>query len=200
MTNTVKKRTTDILPDSTGQPNCSRHQQDNSSTLAAAVRSKLEDGNIKAAVRIICSDKMPAPNKQAILDALRRRHPSAPVDQRNLPNISTYSALQTNEDDIIKAIQSFPVGSSAGPDGLRPQHLLDLIKCLEAGNTLVTAITKLIILLLDGRCPSDVAAVLFGGLTFCAQQKVWRCKAHCDWLRVASPCGKVRQQLCHLTA
>jgi hypothetical protein len=129
----MRKRSIDIFPDSTGQLNCSRHQQNNASTLAAAVRSKLEDGNIKAAVRIICSDEMPAPNNQATLDALRRRHPSAPVDQCNLPNPSTYSTLQITEDDIIKAIRSFPVGSSAGPDGLRRQHSHHEIDQLIAG-------------------------------------------------------------------
>jgi hypothetical protein len=192
LTNTIKKRSVDIFPDSTAKPNCSRHQQDNSSTLAAAVRSQLEDGNIKAAVRIICSDEMPAPNNRATLDALRRCHPSAPVDQCNLPNPSTYSALQITEDDIFKAIRSFPVGSSAGSDGLRPQHLLDLIKCLEAGNTLVTAITKLINLLLDGRCPSDVAVILFGGKLFALNKKSGGVRPIAfgyTWRRLAAKCA-----------
>jgi hypothetical protein len=118
--------------------------RDESSALAAAVRSKLEDGNIKAAVRILCSDDIPAPNNQTTMDALRRRHPAAPADRCNLPNPSSCPALQTTELDVIKAIRSFPAGSSAGPDGLRPQYLLDLISCQEAGHALVMAITALV--------------------------------------------------------
>jgi hypothetical protein len=100
------------------------------------VRSKLEDGNIKAAVRVLCSDNKPALNHLVTLDALRRRHPAAPADRCNLPNSSTYPAMQTTEHDVLKAIRSFPTGSSAGPDGLRPQHLLDMINCQEAGHAL----------------------------------------------------------------
>jgi hypothetical protein len=145
--------------------------QDESSALAAAVRSKLEDGNIKAAVRISWSDDKPAPNNQATFDALRRRRPAVPADHRNLPNPSTYPAMQTTERDVIKAIRSFPAGSSAGPDGLRPQHLLDLINCQEAGHALVMAITALVNLLLQGWCPSEVTSVLFGGKLFALKKK-----------------------------
>jgi hypothetical protein len=111
------------------------------------VRSKLEGGNIKAAVRVLCSDDKPAPKSQATLDALRRRHPAASADRCNLPNPSTYPAMQTTERDVIKTIRSFPAGSSAGPHGLR-QHLLDYINCQEAGHALVMAITALVNLLL----------------------------------------------------
>ena len=49
--------------------------------LSMAVRSKLEDGNIRAAVRIICSDEKPTLTDDATLDALRQRHPPASVDR-----------------------------------------------------------------------------------------------------------------------
>jgi hypothetical protein len=52
-------------------------------------------------------------------------------------------------------------GSSAGPDGLRSQHLLDLINCQEAGHALIMSITALVNLLLQGWCPSEVTTVLF---------------------------------------
>ena len=75
------------------------------------------------------------------------------------------------ERDVTVAIRSFPVRSAAGSDGLRPQHLLDLITCKEAGQELVSVITTLTNLLLEGRCPSEVATILFGGRLFALQKK-----------------------------
>jgi hypothetical protein len=37
------------------------------------------------------------------------------------------TAVQFSETDVATAISSFPAGSSGGPDGIRPQHLRDLI-------------------------------------------------------------------------
>jgi len=50
-----------------------------------------------------------------------------------------------------------------GPDGLRPQHLRDVLLCKEAGPELITALTGFINLVLAGRCPAGVAPVFFGG-------------------------------------
>ena len=195
LANILKKRSVDDLlelPPVSHAQSRFRPNQDDSSTLAAAVRSKLEDGNIKAAVRIICSDDKPAPNDQATLESLQRRHPAAPVDGNILPNPCAYSAMQATEQDVIKAIRSFPVGSSAGPDGLRPQHLLDLINCQEAGNALITSITALINLLLQGRCPPEVTAVLFGGKLLALKKKSGGIRPIAigyTWRRLAAKCA-----------
>ena len=36
-----------------------------------------------------------------------------------------------NDSVVRKAILSFPVGSSGGPDGLRPQHVRDMLLSQE---------------------------------------------------------------------
>ena len=61
------------------------------------------------------------------------------------------------------ALRSFPDGSSGGPDGLRPKHLLDLCNCKATGQSLLTAISSLMNLLLEGKCHPDVIPILFGG-------------------------------------
>ena len=191
LANVLKKRSADNLSDSPPASHFRSHR-DESAALAAAVRGKLEDGNIKAAVRILCSDDKPAPNDQATLDALQRRHPNAPDDRCNLPNPSTFSAMQMTENDIIKAIRSFPAGSTAGPDGLRPQHLLDLINCQEAGNALVMSITALVNLLLQGCCPSEITAVLFGGRLLALKKKSGGIRPIAigyTWRRLAAKCA-----------
>ena len=76
------------------------------------------------------------------------------------PDNVIHKALQVHEDDILRAIRSFSAGSSGGPDGLRPQHILELVTCREAGAELVLAFTNV---LLDGRCHADVVPILFGG-------------------------------------
>ena len=135
---------------------------------------------------------MPAPNDQVTLDALRRRHPDAPDDRCIPPNPYSYPAMQTTENDVIKAIRSFPAGSSAGPDGLRPQHLLDMINCQENGNVLVLAITALINLLLQGCCPPEVTEVLFGGKLFALKKKSGGIRPIAigyTWRRLAAKCA-----------
>lgn len=63
----------------------------------------------------------------------------------------------------MTAIHSFPPGSAGGPDGLRPQHLLELVSCDEVGPALIAALTDFTNLLLRGACPPEVRPILFGG-------------------------------------
>jgi len=78
------------------------------------VRATLEDDNVKATVRIISSEEKPALDDAVTLNSLRQRHPPAPPDRRQVPEPSTCAAVQVIETDVIKAIRSFPAGSSAG--------------------------------------------------------------------------------------
>jgi len=195
--NILKKRTVDTFSTST----TAAHQPsrppatasvDDRQALSAAVRSKLEDGNIRAAVRIICSEEKPAANNDATLKALRERHPPAAVDFAAVPDPSAFSAMSVTEREVSRAIRSFPAGSAAGPDGIRPQHLLDLITCKEAGQELVAAITELVNLLLEGRCPPAVASVLFGGRLFALEKKsggVRPIVIGYTWRRLAAKCA-----------
>jgi len=67
-----------------------------------------------------------------------------------------------DETKVLQTIRSFPVGSSGGPDGFHPQHLLDLVSCQESGADLLTSLTALTNLLLQGKCHLDMTSVLFG--------------------------------------
>ncbi len=61
-----------------------------------------------------------------------------------------------------KAINSFPLESSGGPDGLRPQHLSDMLNCNDSGPAILSVTTVFINMLLRGQCPSQVIPILFG--------------------------------------
>jgi len=101
-----------------------RKSNDNSK-LAAAVSSKLEAGNFRAAVRVISSSDTPSPANQDTLKALRTKHPGpahdrrTPYDPKDNPR---FQALQVSKEDVMKALRTFFLGSSGGPDGITPQH------------------------------------------------------------------------------
>ena len=127
------------------------------------ITAKIEDGNVRAALRILLSDDKPAEHNDESYTKLLERHPKA-ASVRPVTFIeSERSCLQLSEIEVMKAARSFPAGSSGGPDGLRPNHVLDLLNCREAGPMLLSSITSFINALLKGHCPADVIPILFGG-------------------------------------
>ena len=131
----------------------------------AAVASKLEDGNISAAVRILCDQSRPATPNLENFNILVGKHPTDPHPDSlaGLPCPTTTTPFQVEQLDVEAAIRSFPSGSAGGPDGLRPQHLLELINHRESSSALLRQLTEFINILLRGACPPEVRPVLFGG-------------------------------------
>src|SRR5207244_31322 len=77
--NIIKKRITSyinrtVMPQSvpTGKARPYRKDMD---SLSSIIRSKIEDGNIKAAVRILCSDVSLAVDNEETLRSLLDKHP-----------------------------------------------------------------------------------------------------------------------------
>ena len=140
-----------------------RKKMSGDQSLATAVMSKIEDGNIKAAIRIITSGDSPAVDNDNTYQSLCDRHPQAPVDKNPSPDPDKFSAVQFTEEDVLAAISSFPAGSAGGPDGVRPQHLRDLTSNKETGPALVKLLTAFINHLMMGKCPSSVTPIFFGG-------------------------------------
>jgi len=141
---------------------------------AKAAVSKLEDGNIRAAVRIICSSDEPAADSVATLNALIAKHPDAPADI-GFPNISLdgpFEPLQVSEDDVRRAVISFPPGSSGSLDSLSPQHLKDMIG-LDGSPELLPSLTSLVNLLPSGSLPGGIAKVIFGENLIALNKKRW---------------------------
>ena len=69
----------------------------------------------------------------------------------------------------MKAIKSFIPGSAGGPDGLRPQHLADMVG--PQGGTLLDALTELMSLVLSGGVPDEVRPFFFGASLFAFAKK-----------------------------
>ena len=135
--------------------------------MAAAVAAKLEDGNVKAAARILCSADTPAPTSTETWAELCLKHPTPPPKHNAMPPPPEVAPYQATEKEIWDSIRSFPSsGSAGGPDGLRPQHVLEMVNTAGVGQELVTAVTAMINLMLAGKCPPEVRATLFGGSLF----------------------------------
>ena len=106
-----------------------------------------------------------APNNAETLSALRSKHP-APYPNSLMPPPfppDQLQGLQVSCEEVVGAIKSFPCVSAGGPDGLRPQHLKDMV-CTSAGggvSHLLRALTAFINLVLKGKT-APFACPFFG--------------------------------------
>jgi len=78
-----------------------------------------------------CSEDKPIPINLDSLEELRSKHLRQPPDRPITPMETPLTPFQNSEEEVRMHIRSFPAGSSSGPDGLRPQQLLDLTNCKE---------------------------------------------------------------------
>ena len=93
------------------------------------------------------------------------------MDTFNSLEGSTMS-LMVSQSDIVDAIKSFPAGSSCGIDGLKPQHLKDMIGLASGavGQRLIFKLVEFTNLCLSGEIPDIVRPVFFGA-SLCALSK-----------------------------
>ena len=180
LSNLINKRTAkrdkdhpwDSLPTITTTNNA-RKINDEDQLLVSAMRAKLEAGNFKAALRILCSDDAPAPPNDATLQVLKDKHPGPTVDRR-APIDPTgnlrYTPLQISPDDVRKSLLTSSLGSSGGPDGLTPQHLIDLLAG-DSDSGLLNALTDLINFMLAGKFYSEINTIIYGGWLIALSKK-----------------------------
>ena len=150
-----------------------RNTREQDTRLAAAITSKLEAGNFRAAVRLLCSDDVPAPTNAETLKALRAKHPPAPHDRKPTPSSigsARFEHLQVCPNNVIKYLRTFPAGSSGGADGLTVQRLTDMLSSAST-DKLKTSLTDFVNLLLMGELPVEVREILYGGRLIALQKK-----------------------------
>jgi Reverse transcriptase (RNA-dependent DNA polymerase) len=192
----IKKRFSDIRSTDAKAAEFLPHHNSSKShktnSLANLISSKMEDGDVSGAIRLLYSEDKPVYDSSEVYGKLVDRHPQVNYVRRPFKDPHPTSALQVTEKDIDKAIRSFPAGSSGGPDGLRPKHILDLINCKSAGKSLLTSITSFVNMLLDGKCHPDVIPILFGGnLTALVKKSggIRPIAVGYTWRRIAAKCA-----------
>ena len=74
---------------------------------------------------------------------------------------------------MLRAIRSFPSGSAGAPDGLRPQHLVDLTSASagQDGEELLGALTSLSNLVLAGDTPVPARKIFLGASLIALNKK-----------------------------
>ena len=90
-----------------------------------------------------------------------------------MPNDSSeprFTSLQIYITDVRKALQTFPAGSSGGPDGITPQHLNNLMTD-KTDNKLTVALRDFVNKQLEGEFPAEMNEILYGGRLMALQKK-----------------------------
>ena len=134
--------------------------------LSSRVSSKLEQGDFKGAVRLACSDAKIADNSDATFEVLQQKHPAPHPDSSIplLPETMDLPPITVTEEEIVRAIRSFPNDSAGGPDGLRPQHLKDMTGPTTNGGAqaLISALSRFVTVVLQGKTPTSIRPFFFG--------------------------------------
>ena len=145
------------------------------SSLAARVSNKLEDGDIRGAIRLAASDNTMAEETEETVFALKSKHPQQAMSYRSppAPENNPVPQISIEESAVRAVIKSFQAGSSGGIAGLKPQHLKDMTSALtgDAGITLLRSLTEFTNLCLLGRIPNEIQPI-FCGASLCALKKV----------------------------
>ena len=94
---------------------------------ALLITSKLELGNFKDVVELICSNNKPAKHNAETLQTLQRIRPTSAADQKHLKP-SYMNLLQVTRATVSQVIKSFLPGSTGGSDELTPQQIKDMTR------------------------------------------------------------------------
>ena len=177
----------------TPTPRCKRvfnnKAKDPLEVLAHKVSAKIEEGNLKGAVRLICSEEVIADASDETFAALKAKHPHTHADSV-FPSLSNISQIP---DELVipvplvqYAIRSFPRGSAGGPDGLTPQHLKDMLRppAGEGGASLLLALSSFVNMVFRGEILAEVGPLFFGA-NLTALRKKGRGASNCS--RLYSP-------------
>lgn len=111
-------------------------------------KRKINDGHYAAAVKILASSGVALLNKTT-KDALIDEHPRGPSLVLGGGEVEP---LVASSDIVLRCLKSFPKGTSCGKDGLREQHLQDILGG-DVSLDLLGLITKVVNLWVAGKCP-----------------------------------------------
>ena len=138
---------------------------------ARAVSTKINDGNIKAAVRIAASNDSLVPVNADTLKKLQGKHHESRENIQPPDFIEQHFVVDAKA--VSKCILSFPSGSAGGPDKLIPQILKDLISpCTgEAGKKLLNSLTLFVNTLAAGKLPAEFRPYFFSANLFALGKK-----------------------------
>lgn len=142
------------------------------STLGKRIQAKIDDFDIKGAIKVLSSNDKLAPFDDETYKKLQSKHPKASISSSTTDTPEEIQKIEVTEQQVKKKINSFQHGSGAGIDGFRPQFLKDVISKTagEAGSRALTTITKFCNFIISGKVQKDIVPIFFGA-SLCALSK-----------------------------
>ena len=148
--------------------------------LRKCVESKIQDGDISGAIRALTSDAAVAEYNETTLASLRLKHPSgfSPDAAETFltgptqPQTALQNIPRVSSSEVLRAVFSFPSGSAGGMDGLRPQHLKDMLgKRDDTESVLCDALKAFADFVIAGKVPLDLRPFLFSATLVALKKK-----------------------------
>lgn len=135
------------------------------------VQAKLSDGDISGAIRILSSNDTIAAVNAETHQKLLEKHPE-PNLAIEVENVTTVDIQPVSSTEVRKSIFAFATGSSGGMDGIKPQHLKDLIgkETGDHGEKVLECLSGFSDFCLNGKVPHHVTHFLYGA-TLCGLNK-----------------------------
>jgi hypothetical protein len=125
--------------------------QDLDPGVQRAVKTAASEGALRKAATLLMENTPPCSNAVEALELLhpQRILPVVPVSQ------SQTFTIEVESDAILKACKAFPPGSTGGPSGLRPVHLIEMLKTDGEDDTLAQALANFCADFLNGELPIE---------------------------------------------
>ena len=166
----------EALPLVYGNPSLSKCKKpgDPLEGLARQVSRKIEDGDVRGAIRLASSEDTLADFSDNTFTALQAKHPLPHPDCSISPvPLVSSGCLEVTAGAVVRAIKSFPSSSAGGFDRLCPQHLKDLLTVVGdvEDSPLISALIAFCTLVLEGRTPEEVRPFFFGASLVALQKK-----------------------------
>ncbi len=137
---------------------------------ARRARRAVEDGQYRKAIQALSSEGL-ANVSPKVLEEMLAKHPqSAPPP---IPPDPSPSPPNISEEEVLKALRSFPGGSAPGPSSLRANHLREAVLCPSPDRAAraLRALSGLVRILCAGRAPQEVIPHLCGATLLATKKK-----------------------------
>ena len=133
-------------------------------SIRLRVAAKMAAADISGAVKLLASNDTVLQPSEDVVNKLKDKHPDRHRDSV-IPDRSDTESILVGREDVKRSIESFPPGSSGGPDGLLPQHLKDMTadSLGEPAYKLVDALVEFYnkVVLCD-KVPDEISPVFYG--------------------------------------
>ena len=127
-----------------------------------SICTKLDEGKVKAGIRMAVGDDKIADFTVDNYAALKLKHPQR--ETCSVPDPTDIDCFSNSEFFVHEALISFPNGSSSGVDGISPQILKDLTakSNRQTGLNFLKALTNHVNVILQGKVPFTLQQYFFG--------------------------------------